>query len=715
MRTQLQRFRFATFILILFSLIGLSFAGAQGLPTLVIGVLDDERGALADGARLAVREINDAGGIQLGEDMTFLLELQIQPPEAAGTLEDAVEALSETDAVAVIGPPSSEQVLNDLPALQSLGVPVLTPATGDTLLTTDASGMLMRARASEAVQGQALASFLINQLDLDSIATAQLDIASTASLLGFATAASTLGVSPQPTLLLRSPDAVEDMGGELLDADPDAVVAYGNPALAGALYNALREGGWIGLFVYNQASDLSFTAVVPPNQLNGVVSAMTWAYTSVDSASATFLNAFIRTYGRIPGALEAAGYDSIRLIAEALEQPADLRTNLRGLRDVRGVQGILNPAGLSSGEMSNNVAIIRLNEFGAPDVLARYAGAQLLSPDFPAPAPEESPTPQPTPTPEGVVFTVTSERQNVRSGPGLDQAILGQLIRGEQVEVVGRSIDSAWIVIDFLDQQGWLAANLGEVFGNLNSVPVVAPPAPPTPDVTTTPTAAPEPDLIIQSAAISPLPIVPGQPFNVTVTVQNIGGGAAGQFAISGTFPPNNALLTTVVPGVAPGQTTVVNMSGILTTTGTFTAALIIDANNQVFEGQVGELNNIYNLTYTIDRAVLRQASQVLNLGDTLDLEGNGMQGDANWNADGGLALDAIFGARLGVLLGGDINAINWDQINPGSINRESIPRAELNPGTLIGITTADGNRGIIRVDTVSDTQLGVTFRVYQG
>jgi hypothetical protein len=159
----------------------------------------------------------------------------------------------------------------------------------------------------------------------------------------------------------------------------------------------------------------------------------------------------------------------------------------------------------------------------------------------------------------------------------------------------------------------------------------------------------------------------------------------------------------------------VITLAGSLTNTGYYTTAITVDINNQVPEGVNGELNNTFNFSYLVDRPVRNQSAQTLNLGDTIDLEGNFVQGDANWNADGGLGLDAIFGSKMGVIAGSDITAVHWDLINPGVINRDSIPRAEINLGTLIGIITADGNRGVMRVDSVTDTQLTVTFKVYQG
>jgi hypothetical protein len=277
-------------------------------------------------------------------------------------------------------------------------------------------------------------------------------------------------------------------------------------------------------------------------------------------------------------------------------------------------------------------------------------------------------------------------------------------------------------VINFQGVQGWLVAYLLDISGDLGSVPVVPTPPTPTPGVTATPAIPPTPtptptaDVIIDSVVAVPTPIAPNQTFTINVTVRNIGGTSAGTFAVAGTFAPNNLYLIGQVPSLGPGQSAVLPLSGTLSGSGTFTTSLVIDANNQVPEGVVGEQNNIYNFTYTVGQSILNQGMATLNLGDTVDLEGNAVQGDANWNADDGtLGLKAIFGAKLGVLGSGDYNAVTWEQINPSVVNRDSIPRTEINPGTLIGIITADGHRGVMQVNTVSDTQIVLTYKVYNG
>lgn len=694
-------------VVLVFPVVGLS---AQNQPTLNIAILADSRHPLTDGARLAVRQINDAGGIQIDAQTSVLLDLLPVAATALDNPEGMVQVLRSQDVIAVIGPTSDDQTARLIPTLVELGVPILTPTTSDTLLTSDTSGLVFRILPSDIVQGQALAAFLIEEFGFDEIATAQLDIASTARMLAFATASSVLGIAPMPAVFFTDESELPPHVDQVVAADPEAIVVYGAVPPVAGFYSALREAGWDGMFIYPNAENLA--AALPIDEIEGVIGMTTWTYTFTDPLSVSFTNLYVRTYGDIPNALAAAGYDAIRLIEAALALPNDLRANLLAVTSTRGTQGILDPSALSNGETNDNVAITRLNEFGAPEVIANYRGSEPVEPE----AVITLAPPTPTPRPEGTFITITSERQNVRMGPSMDYPILGQLVRGDTATVVGRSIDSEWVVIEFLGDPGWLAVDLLLLTGSLADIPVIAPPTtpvPPTAAVSPTPTAGAAADVIIQSAVVTPNPIIAGQTFTITVTVANIGLATTGQFTVAGTLAPSNLFLSGIIPALAPGQTLPVNLTGIFNNTGVYTSSLIVDANNQVNEGVVGEQNNIYNLTYTIDRRVLRQASQILNLGDTLDLEGNAAQGDVNWNADGTLALDALFGARIGIISGLDLNAITYDSINPANLTRDTIPRAEVFPGNLIGIVTADGNRGVMRVDAISDTQITLTFKVY--
>lgn len=674
-----------------------------------IGVLDDLYGPVSTGARLAVEELNQVGGVQGADGTFFRLELVIQPTDGGVGLAAAVNNLAQASVIAALGPVSDDEVLNGLPTLQSLNAPVLILGTGDTLLTADTSGRIFRIRAAEVLRGGALASYLATDLGIRRIATVQFgfDLATAGGVIGFSKAATALGIPPQTVILVQSPDQAPSAVSQVVQSSPEIVVAYGQPEDVADFYIALRDSGWPGLFAYNEAEQAAFRQAIPREQLAGVFGMSTWAFTTQDAPSQTFRDRYVVTFGAVPGALEAASYDAIYLLAQAIRRPGELLFNLQQAIEFRGVQGFLGEGQLGRGELSGNVSVIQFGPYGTPQVLARFDGSRRVPVEFVI-SPVATATPAATPTPQGVVATITRAVQNVRSGPGMIYDIIGQLRQGEQVQVIGANLDFTWLVIPFRGQQGWISRSILDTFGDLNTLPIVA--APPTPTPPPSPTAAPLPDIVIDAAAVSPNPILPGVPFIVSVTVRNAGAAPAGQFAIAATFPPNNVYTSAIIAGLGPGQSILTTLTGTLSNTGFYSVAIVGDLNNEVQESN--ENNNLFNFSYTINKPIIRQGSQTLNPGDTIDLEGNAVQGDANWNA-GATSLDALFGAQLGIIPNISLATVHWDLINPSLVNQISIPAGSLVPGTIIGIKTADGNRGAMRVDNLAGSQLTLTFLVY--
>jgi uncharacterized protein YgiM (DUF1202 family) len=102
---------------------------------------------------------------------------------------------------------------------------------------------------------------------------------------------------------------------------------------------------------------------------------------------------------------------------------------------------------------------------------------------------------EPTATPAPDVTTpqtiVRFESVNVRSGPGLDYAVVGARSFGERCDIVGRDAASTWWQIQCADGLiGWISADVVRVTGTTTGVPVVDVPPPP-PVVAPTPTPVP--------------------------------------------------------------------------------------------------------------------------------------------------------------------------------------------------------------------------------
>jgi branched-chain amino acid transport system substrate-binding protein len=695
----------------LVSLLAFSNLQAQLLPVFRIGVLDEENGALAHGAQLAVQEINASGGVVGADGTVFQLQLVIQSPQ---DMEFAVTNLNQASVIAVIGPPTSEDVLGNRDLLATLNVPILTPATDDTIVANDQTDRILRIRAQESVQGRALADYLINELQAASIETVQLDLESTVGVIGFTRAAAQLGLPPAREFILSDETTLQQITLDVADSAPQFVVAYGPPAETAELYTGLREADWPGIFVYNQANALAFRELVPEGLLEGVISATSWSYTYNDDASQNFIFAYIRAFGELPSPMSAAAYDALYLLEEAIELPGTLINNLLSIRDFSGVQGVLNPAALAAGEISDNVVITELGEFGAPVAVARYAeGAEipLAEPQFVA----ATPTPRPTATPDGVFLIITRAVQNVRVGPGLNYDILGQLQEGEQAQVIGATVDFSWVAINFRGTTGWLSRPILDLVGDTTTVPVLTPPPSPTPPpATATPTAPPQPDIVITSA--TPNRITIGVPFTVTATVRNQGGSAAGQFAVAASFEPGSIFTAFTFNSLAAGAEQTITFTGTLTgPTGPQNVTIVADLNNQVNEGPNGEANNsAFILSYVADAPLLATGtgSGTITLNDLGTVTLDASTTDIQWGGGGIVPLGAT---RLGVLNGfSSFEQVHRDAIAAATL--QNVPIAPVSPGQLIGIQTDGGNKyGVLQI--VSATAGGnVTFnyRIYE-
>ena len=664
------------------------------------------------GAQLAAQQINDAGGILGADGRTYSITVVDSSPQS---MDIAIANMRQARVIAVLGPESDGLVEDYLSSLQALGVPIFTPATGDTILLPDISARIFRSRAAASLQFNALADYLVNALDIRTIRTIQLDRASLVSLITLANALSGHGIRPSNMPYDVSQNDLEDIAQSVMNSQPDAVAIYGPPRLAALAFNQLRGAGYQSTVVYNDAAHQEFVEIVPTDDLSGIIGTTTWSPSQLDSASGDFALFYLRAFGRAPDAIAASSYDALRLIASVAGGSSPIAESLAAIQSFDGVQGELSPAELSLGEISSNVVVTRLNAYGAPIAVAHYHAGQRLSnreiqrtPDPPTPVP--SATPAPTATPSGFSLKIKSAVQNVRSGPGLQYAVIGQLPLGTQERVLGATVDFSWLVIDFRGQWGWLAAYLVDTFGNRNLLPIIQPPATPTPVATATTAPPRDADLVVLHA--QPPRIIMGQPATVTVTVLNQGLAPTGSFAIATTFNPGGNYGGVNTPGLGPGQQTTVNLPATLAgPTGRQSVIIVVDLNEQVPEGAAGEANNrVYSYNYIADRPILSSGNWTIAPG-SYDVDGLGTP-DFHWTGSDLITL----GSAGMYLLGGfsSIEDTHFDAINP-SLSTITALNANALSNAMLAFVTAEGNRGVMVLSNVTfNGPITMEYRVYQ-
>src|SRR3954471_2877632 len=100
-------------VLILLMLLTVNLVSGQSAPVFRIGVLDDQQGHIANGARLAVHDINALGGVRGADGTQFQLELIVQP--ISGTdITNTIASLRDASLIAVFGPESDSTVKDNL-------------------------------------------------------------------------------------------------------------------------------------------------------------------------------------------------------------------------------------------------------------------------------------------------------------------------------------------------------------------------------------------------------------------------------------------------------------------------------------------------------------------------------------------------------------------------------------------------------------------------
>lgn len=694
----------------------------------------------ANGAQLAIDQINSIGGITAPDGSTFQLELvPLTFTPTAESLPEALATLTDEGVDVILGPDNNALITaGNLEQIIEAGVPVLSGATVDQLTDADTSDVIFRTRAPERVYNASLATYLIEDLALAEIALVQTDVDSTEALLSFEAVLTTLGQQPVDRVQIPDGSELDDVAQRLLGVGPEVVVLWGPPKDAASLLQKLRDNGWDGRFAYRYADEAARAGVLPDELADGVLGVTSWSYAGTDRATQIFLREYVLGFGRVPGPLAAAAYDAVWFLRGIVRsQGADQAALLSGL--IGGtpqtlVQGTLHPIEFANGDLARLAAVYVLGARGGPTVVARFDDNSRLTlggappddetgdeggEDGATPVPDggdegatpvpdgDAPTPVPTATLEGTWVEVTANVLNVRSGPGFNYERVNQVNAGEQYRVLGAIPDLTWVSIDINGQIGWVKTEFVRIIGDLSGVPILQPPATPTPAPTATPTVAPVPDIVIDTVVLSPTQPVPGQPFSATVTVRNAGGGAAGAFSIAATFQPGDVFTSAFIPGLAAGQSIQVQLSGTLPGTGVFTEVVVADLNKEVAEAN--EDNNNYSVTYRVDYPTFVQQSNIqLVPGTQWDLYGG--TNDLEWD---GSSLAMRNGALIG-LIGGTYESAHYDQLAPGLItNGTGLTSGEVLVGSVYGMYTAEGQRAVLRIDNRQGDTLWISYRVY--
>lgn len=702
---------------------------AQADPVLRVGYAGNDNEPMAQGLLLAIQQINEAGGVEAADGRTYTYELvtpqiEVSAPDQIGTV---YSNLRSQGAFVIFGPNDNDVVQPVVPILSNAEVPIITGATFDALFSGDELGNVFRAVAPERYYGASMVDFLVNVLDVETIVVVRQgeEWRDAVTALRFSLNQD-FGITPAVLVEVGTVDDAILRVGEISSVNPDAVMMYGSTPLDSATFlAALRGADWRGYFVHRDAREQLTREEFDPLDTAGVLGMSSWNYGTDEALNSTFVAQYVAEFGEVPGPMTVAGYDAMfainRVVRNSGYDAETLRTGLAAVTGLDLVRGPIDPATYEENNLSTTVYIYELTGNGGALTIGIYDNL-ILREAFVgdvAPVPTGTLTPTttalPSATPSVVTVTVDVPRLNVRSGPGTEYDIIGQAEEGEQFFVAGHNGDFSWYLIQFEGRVGWVTAELVEVFdpGNLlPTLPVVEPPATPTQGAATpvggTGPGSDTADIVITGVVYQPPVPQPGCQFTAQATVLNQGGTDAGPFSVATTFIPNNQA-TYVGANVqnlqANTTTTVALQQTVNDSVFVPTLAFVADLNNTVVEGDAGEANNEYRTAFKVDKPTLQTATT--NISAPRDFDFHGGTNDFNWS---GGTITMSNGAQIGLFNNLQYENIVYSQVPSVATN----PSANDPQGDQVyGFITAEGQRGVMKINSRFGDTLDFTYRVY--
>lgn len=359
-------------------------SSASSRQTFNIGLIATSSGvATASGqhieqaARLAIREINDAGGV-LRSSTRYTLNLTVYDATTTSEASTAFQQAVSDGMQIIIGPDYNAHILPNLNAASNAGVVQLVSATSPQITVNDANDIVFQLRATDETLAAAAATYLVEVRDLT-----RLVLVAARTDYGLDSArvfTDTVDASDDGEVVLRLEHEVDlgeygALAERIVSSGAQAVAVWSPQPIASGLLTELDALGWDGLFMYGYLTP-EFTAQITDVGVE-VIGPVTWWASVEDWATQSFVSRYSARYASVPNPQSAAYYDAIYLIATALEKSGSTTSNLRswlnGLSAFNGVQGPYSPNTYDTGELTRAVTLVRADA-GAVHAVARYDG-----------------------------------------------------------------------------------------------------------------------------------------------------------------------------------------------------------------------------------------------------------------------------------------------------------------------------------------------------
>ncbi len=322
---------------------------ARGIRVGFFGALTGPTATFAlsgkNGARLAVDEINRAGGL-LGKRVELLVE------DDRGEASEAASAVSKLitrdHVVALIGENASSRTLAAAPIAQSEKVPMISPSSTNVEVTKKGD-YIFRVCFIDPYQGKVLSSFA--RQNLKAATAALLVDAKSDYSVGLADAFRRDFTAAGGRLIaeMKYTEGDNDFSAQLtalLPLAPDILVIPGYYTDAGLIARQARSLGLHALLLGADGWDSPKLVEIGGTAVEGAYFSNHYSVEDPAPAVRAFLFAFKRAHAAEPDSIAALSYDAARVLFDAIRRAGStdgkrLRDALAETKDFAGVTGTI--------------------------------------------------------------------------------------------------------------------------------------------------------------------------------------------------------------------------------------------------------------------------------------------------------------------------------------------------------------------------------------
>ena len=305
----------------------------------------------ANGAKLAIKEANAAGGV-LGKQITLVVaDNKSEPSESANA---ATKLITQDKVVAILGPAASSNVLAAAPVVQDNKIPLITPTATNPKVTSDGGKLkdyVFRACIIDPFQGTVMANYAANSLKVKTAAIyidSSSDYSKGLSEVFEKTFTQNGGKVVVKEAFLQKDQDFKSTLTKIKAANPDVIYI---PAYYEEVSKIIKQARELGITVPLLGSDgwdsPKLAEIAGAAALKNTFFSNHYSTKDKDPKVVSFVENYKKEYGQEPDAFAALGYDAALMMIDAIKransaEPAKIQQALAQTKNLQVVTGNLS-------------------------------------------------------------------------------------------------------------------------------------------------------------------------------------------------------------------------------------------------------------------------------------------------------------------------------------------------------------------------------------